>query len=167
MFDPAGGRSAVSFVAPRTSRELLSSCPTAARPAICPSTSANSTPPMPVGSPAQKTPGTEVCWNSIHLHEAIVDLATQQRWQFNVGHQMKSASEIVARDDFRLAASRDRNALEHLLAVRCQRPAVGRERNARRGLSSTATPGESFPDKRTSEAPNRARLRPRCLFANR
>jgi hypothetical protein len=41
----------------------------------------------------------------IHLHEAIGDRATQQRLQFNVGHQMKPASEIFARDDSRLAAS--------------------------------------------------------------
>ena len=39
-------------------------CPAAARPAICPSMSDNSKPPILVGSPAQKIPLTVVCCKS-------------------------------------------------------------------------------------------------------
>ena len=45
--------------------------PAAARPAICPSTNANSTPPMPVGSPAQKTPRTDVSLKVVDLHITV------------------------------------------------------------------------------------------------
>ena len=50
------------FALPRSPNKdrALDNSLAAANPAICPSTSACSTPPMPVGSPAQKTPPTDV-----------------------------------------------------------------------------------------------------------
>jgi len=70
----------------------------------------------------------------VHLHVSAAHLAAQQRLQLHVRNQMKSASQIVASDDFRLPASRNSNALQNLPAMCCNRPTVGNKRNPRQFL---------------------------------
>ncbi len=55
-------------------------------------------PPMPVGSPAQKTSGIVGSLKIVDSHVSVFKLAAKQRRQLGIGNEMKAARQIVARN---------------------------------------------------------------------
>ena len=70
---------------------------------------------------------------------------------------MKSASEVIARDGFRLSTPRYRDALEFLLAIARQAANCLRRTEHRQVRASTESPGRSLPVA-SSAVPNRANM---------
>ena len=104
--------------------------PAAAKPAISPSTSARSSPPMPVISPARIDARDTGLLHLVHRHARLAHAAAQQRGQFQVRRQAEAARQVIARFRPRLPAAPQRDTLQFLRAPRLHRPAAGQVRNA-------------------------------------
>ena len=116
-------------------------------------------------APRHRRPMTR--WSAeeiIDLDETIAERTSQQDRQFDVGNQMKTAGEVITRDRFDSAGSRNSYAFESLVAVGGERPAACGKGNPS-DLSFQLEPLQNFCGPATQcQGQTRSQASPGCLL---